>query len=120
MEGTPKVILGKAEPNLQEVWIDDLKTEPVTRLKEANNSEKAQFYAKTIVLACSALSQSYGYFIINENMIFMNSQKEIFESHGTHAEILDQPTAALLLDLKQRGQLDQQSFREHRICAPFC
>lgn len=31
----------------------------------------------------------------------------IVSSHGTHAEIFDQPTAALLRDLKQRGMLDK-------------
>ena len=36
-----------------------------------------------------------------------DSHSAIFKSHGTHAEIFDQPTAALLRDLKQRGQLDR-------------
>lgn len=36
-----------------------------------------------------------------------DSHADIVNSHGTHAEILDQPTAALLHDLKQRGQLDK-------------
>ena len=35
------------------------------KLKEANNSDRGYFYAKTIVTACLGLSQHYGYFIIN-------------------------------------------------------
>ncbi len=36
-----------------------------------------------------------------------DSHSEILASHGTHAEIFDQPTSALLRDLKQRGQLER-------------
>lgn len=36
-----------------------------------------------------------------------DSHSNIVSSHGTHAEILDQPTAALLRDLKQRGMLEK-------------
>jgi len=35
-----------------------------------------------------------------------DSHREIVKNHGNHAEILDQPTAALLGDLKQRGMLE--------------
>jgi hypothetical protein len=36
-----------------------------------------------------------------------DSHADIVASHGAHAEILDQPTAALLRDLKARGMLDR-------------
>lgn len=35
-------------------------------------------YARTIVSACLHLARRYGYFIINENMIFFNAQRDIF------------------------------------------
>jgi hypothetical protein len=60
------------------VWVDELKIEPIVKLKEYNNTDKAFSYAKTIVCACIALTNHYGYFIINENMIFFNQAKEIF------------------------------------------
>lgn len=72
IKGTPKIILGKAEPNMQEIWIDDLRNEQITKLKEYNNTERAHLYAKTIVNACFGMANHYGYFIINENMIFFN------------------------------------------------
>jgi len=78
VEGTPKIILGKAEPTTQEVWTEDLKNEPLGRLKEANSSERAQVYARTIAGACCTLALQYGFFILNENMVFTNPQKEIF------------------------------------------
>ena len=55
-----------------------MKIEPISKLKEYNNTDKAYSYAKTIVGACIALNNQYGYFIINENMIFFNQAKEIF------------------------------------------
>ena len=36
-----------------------------------------------------------------------DSHNELRSKHGTHAEIFDQPTAALLRDLRQRGLLDR-------------
>ena len=63
---------------MQEIWTEDIKNEPVARLKETSSLEKAQSYAKKIMGACCVLSQHYGYFMINENMIFLNAQKEIF------------------------------------------
>ncbi|MEM7454129.1 MAG: DUF1501 domain-containing protein [Planctomycetota bacterium] len=35
-----------------------------------------------------------------------DSHSNIFETHGMQAEIMDQPTSALIADLKQRGMLD--------------
>jgi hypothetical protein len=78
VEGTPKIILGKAEPNVQEVWTDELKAEPIARLKEANGSDRGHYYARTVVSGCCGLSQHYGYFMINENMVFLNGQREMF------------------------------------------
>lgn len=36
-----------------------------------------------------------------------DSHAEIVKNHGTHAEIFDQPTAAMLQDMKQRGMLEK-------------
>ena len=36
-----------------------------------------------------------------------DSHAEIVKNHGNHAEIFDQPTAALLQDMKQRGMLEK-------------
>jgi uncharacterized protein (DUF1501 family) len=35
-----------------------------------------------------------------------DSHSDILKTHGMQAEIMDQPTAALIADLKQRGMLD--------------
>lgn len=36
-----------------------------------------------------------------------DAHKDIIKNHGNHAEVFDQPTAALLKDMKQRGMLDK-------------
>ena len=36
-----------------------------------------------------------------------DSHADIVKNHGTHAEIFDQPTAALLADMKRRGMLEK-------------
>ncbi len=55
-----------------------------------------------------ALNLLNGWFVL-EQAIQLNwdSRAEIVNSHGTHADIFDQPTAALLRDLKQRGQVEK-------------
>jgi hypothetical protein len=61
-----------------EIWTEDLRNEPVQRLKELNSDERAHLYARTILLACVRLAPRYGHFIINENMVFFNPHREIF------------------------------------------
>jgi hypothetical protein len=60
------------------VWTEEVRGESIVRLKELNSSEKAVEYARSIMGACVELAPVYGYFIINENMIFFNSAREIF------------------------------------------
>lgn len=50
----------------------------MVRLKELNSSEKAFSYARCVMLACLRLAPRYGSFIINENMVFFNPQRDIF------------------------------------------
>jgi hypothetical protein len=53
------------ENNVQEIWIDDLKSESVARLKELNSDERALGYARVIISACLRLASKYGFFMIN-------------------------------------------------------
>jgi len=43
-----------------------------------NSGEKAFLYAKKIIQACIGLANFYGFFIVNENMIFFNAQRDVF------------------------------------------
>lgn len=65
IEGTPKIIVGKLDNNIQEIWVDDLRRESVLRLKELNSDERAMSYARVIIGACVRLAPRYGFFIIN-------------------------------------------------------
>lgn len=50
----------------------------MVRLKELNSDERAMGYARVVVGACVRLARRYGFFIINENMVFFNGEREIF------------------------------------------
>jgi hypothetical protein len=102
IENTPKIIVGKMEANIQEIWSDDLHSEPVARLKELNSNERAYNYARKIIVACTKLAPRYGFFIINENMIFFNLQKEIFA--WINPDILEN-NVKIYLPNSQDGQL---------------
>mgnify|MGYP000054456485 CR=1 FL=1 len=80
----------------------------------ANSSNKIKAdYARNCLLARRLLEQGvrvvqlFNGAYASGGKLNWDSHAEIFESHGANAEILDQPTAALLQDLKQRGQLDR-------------
>jgi hypothetical protein len=72
IEGVPRIVLGKLEGSDQVIWMEELKSEPVARIKEFSVGERGLWYARTIVTACCGLANYYGYFIINENMVFFN------------------------------------------------
>lgn len=72
-----RLILGKLEGGIQEIWMDELRNEPVAKLKEFSVGERGLWYARTIIAACCGLASYYGFFIINENMVFFNTQREV-------------------------------------------
>jgi hypothetical protein len=78
----------------------------------SSNAIKAE-YARNCLLARRLLEQGVSVVQLfngayaSGGKLNWDSHAEIVSSHGAHAEILDQPTAALLRDLKQRGQLDK-------------
>ena len=50
IEGTPRIILGKQLPGaLLEVWTDELKADPLPRLRELNSGERAFAVARRVV-----------------------------------------------------------------------
>lgn len=78
----------------------------------STNTIKAE-YARNCLLARRLLEQGvrvvqlFNGAYASGGKLNWDSHSKIVDSHGAHAEILDQPTAALLKDLKQRGQLDK-------------
>jgi Protein of unknown function (DUF1501) len=78
----------------------------------STNTIKAE-YARNCLLARRLLEQGvrvvqlFNGAFASGGKLNWDSHSNLFNSHGTHAEILDQPTAALLRDLKQRGMLDK-------------
>ena len=94
----------------------DLKKESQATLETygatSSNTIKAE-YARNCLLARRLLEQGvrvvqlFNGAYASGGKLNWDSHAEIVQSHGAHAEILDQPTAALLRDLKQRGQLDK-------------
>lgn len=94
----------------------DLSQENATTLETygatSTNTIKAE-YARNCLLARRLLEQGvrvvqlFNGAYASGGKLNWDSHAEIVHHHGNHAEILDQPTAALLRDLKQRGQLDQ-------------
>ena len=94
----------------------DLKGESVKTLENygatSSNTIKAE-YARNCLLARRLLEQGvrvvqlFNGAFASGGKLNWDSHSNIVSSHGTHAEILDQPTAALLRDLKQRGMLDK-------------
>ncbi|MES2793673.1 MAG: DUF1501 domain-containing protein [Planctomycetota bacterium] len=79
---------------------------------DSPNTIKAE-YARNCILARRLLEQGvrvvqlFNGAYASGGRLNWDSHADIVNSHGAHAEILDQPTAALLRDLKQRGQLDK-------------
>ncbi len=78
----------------------------------STNTIKAE-YARNCILARRLLGQGvrvvqlFNGAYASGGKLNWDSHAEIVNSHGAHAEILDQPTAALLRDLKERGQLEK-------------
>ena len=94
----------------------DLKGETVKTLETygatSSNTIKAE-YARNCLLARRLLEQGvrvvqlFNGAYASGGKLNWDSHADIVNSHGTHAKILDQPTAALLRDLRQRGQLEK-------------
>jgi hypothetical protein len=95
--------------------ISDLRTESAHTLESygANdsNTNKAGF-AKNCILARRLLEKDVrfvqlfnGSYAMGEGVGNWDGHKKIFDQYSVHAPILDQPCAALLRDLKQRGLL---------------
>lgn len=59
------------------VWTEDLKKDCLAQLKELNSNEEAFNAARIIIRACLELAPVYGFFIINENMVFMSEDQSV-------------------------------------------
>lgn len=97
--------------------VSDLSTEPASILKlygadDAENRLKAS-YARNCILARRLLEQGVrcvqlfngAYQTGGEGVSNWDGHKKIAEQYSVHGPVLDQPTAGLLQDLKQRGLL---------------
>lgn len=98
--------------------VTDLSTEPAHVLRsygadqEANPTKAA--YARNCILARRLVEQGVrfvqlfnGAYAMGEGVGNWDGHKQIANQYPGHAEILDQPTAALIRDLKQRGLLER-------------
>jgi uncharacterized protein (DUF1501 family) len=97
--------------------LTDLASEPAHVLAaygadDTKNKVKAD-YAKNCILARRLLEKGVrfvqlfnGAYAMGEGVGNWDGHKSIADQYPGHAEILDQPTAALLADLKQRGMLE--------------
>nr|WP_164100869.1 DUF1501 domain-containing protein [Candidatus Laterigemmans baculatus] len=80
---------------------------------QENNKTKAA-YARNCILARRLIEQGVrfvqlfnGAYAMGEGVGNWDGHKQIADQYPGHAEILDQPTAALIRDLKQRGLLER-------------
>ncbi len=109
-------LAGKMQMSIPE--ITEVRNEPEFILKEygvdSNNAVKSD-YARNCILArrliekgvrCVQLFNGSDAAGGNGNRNW-DSHDRILETHGKQADIMDQPTAALLTDLKRRGLLDR-------------
>lgn len=75
--GTPKIAVEKYEMHVLTVWTQELRKDCLAQLKELNSNQQAFNFAKTITQACLQLVTVYGFFIINENMVFINEEQSV-------------------------------------------
>ena len=68
-------MIGNYENLILPIWTEDLKKDALSYLKELNSNHKALAHARGMVEACTKLAAVYGYFIINENMVFLTESK---------------------------------------------
>ncbi|MGQ0637666.1 MAG: DUF1501 domain-containing protein [Planctomycetaceae bacterium] len=78
---------------------------------DSSNATKAA-YARNCILARRLLERQVRVVQLfnganGGGMTAWDSHTDIFQNHGYNAEVFDQPTAALLTDLRQRGLLDR-------------
>jgi uncharacterized protein (DUF1501 family) len=96
--------------------IGDLSTEPDHILKlygadDASNTHKAG-YARNCILARRLIEKGVRFVQLfngayaSGGRLNWDGHQKLKEQYDVHAEILDQPTAALIKDLKQRGLLE--------------
>jgi hypothetical protein len=97
--------------------LTDLANEPAHVLKaygadDTQNAVRAG-YAKNCILARRLLERGVrfvqlfnGAYAMGEGVGNWDGHKQIYDQYPGHAHILDQPTAALIKDLKQRGLLE--------------
>ena len=97
--------------------LTNLQNEPAHVLKtygadDAQNPVRAG-YAKNCILARRLIERGVrfvqlfnGAYAMGEGVGNWDGHKQIYDQYPGHAHILDQPTAALIKDLKQRGLLD--------------
>lgn len=96
--------------------INDLSTEPAHLLKlygadDTQNPEKAAF-AKNCILARRLIEKGVRFVQLfngayaSGGKLNWDGHSALKEQYDVHAQILDQPAAALISDLKQRGLLD--------------
>ena len=99
--------------------VSDLSTEPKSTLRQygaddATNPLKASF-AKNCILARRLIEKGVRFVQLfngayqtgGEGVSNWDGHKKLVEQYGKHGPVLDQPCAALLRDLKQRGLLAQ-------------
>ncbi len=96
--------------------VADLSTEPEHVLRsygaDSNNKTKAEF-AKNCILARRLIEKGVRFVQLfngayqtgGEGVSNWDGHKQLKEQYDVHGEVLDQPAAALLKDLKQRGLL---------------
>jgi uncharacterized protein (DUF1501 family) len=100
--------------------VSDLSTESASTLKQygaddPSNTVKAG-YAKNCILARRLLERGVRFVQLfngayaSGGKLNWDGHKDLKKQYTNHAEIMDQPTAALLVDLKQRGMLEDTLF----------
>ncbi len=106
-----------ARMQIRAAEVGDLSTEPASIREmygvEDSNKTKAGF-ARNCLLARRLIERGVrfvelfnGSYAMGEGVGNWDGHKVIEDQYGVHGPILDQPAAALLRDLKQRGLLDQ-------------
>ncbi len=109
-------LAGRMQTSVPEVM--DLSGETESTLKAYGvdqGSDLRREYAKNCILARRLIEQGVRVVQLfngsdpsgGNGITNWDSHSDIFKTHAMQAEIMDQPTAALIADMKQRGLLDQ-------------
>ena len=73
--GTPRLLIQQQDHTYMSLITEPLIKASLSKLKELNSNEQAFRYARTIISACVQLAPIYGFFMINENMVFSNGEE---------------------------------------------